>query len=90
MAPRKDGERRIPGANSQLLQPGKYGLLVVQPKDFTDEPHETLSADLTEGVHYGPQVKIVKTRTRMTPRPDRPEAAGATSEEKKSLIDNGR
>lgn len=60
------------------------------PKDFTDEPHETLSADLTEGVHYGPQVKIVKTRTRMTPRPDRPEAAGATSEEKKSLIDNGR
>ena len=90
MASRKDGERCIPGANSQLLQPVEYGLLVVQPKDFTDEPHETLSADLSEGVRYGPQIKIVKTRTPMAPRPDRPEAAGATSEEKRSLIDNGR
>ena len=30
-----------------------------QPKDFTDDPHETLSDDLSDGIEFSNMIQIV-------------------------------
>ena len=49
--------------------------IVVQPKDFTDDPHELLSEDLTGGVSFGHMIQVVKEVTFTGKAPPAPKKA---------------
>ena len=53
----------------------------MQPKDFTDDPHELLSEDLISGVSFGHMIQVVKEVTFTGKVPPAPKKAAAKKKE---------